>query len=211
MTIVEQNQDLISFNNSFEKAAKIALILNFSMFFVEIISGFFANSLALISDSFDFLGDSLNYLIAIYVLKKSLRIQSYSSLIKAFSMMIFAIFILFNAYKKYQIGLPVPRSYLMIIISFISLCVNLYVSFLLFKYRNFHSNQKSVWICSRNDAINNFLVIVAGICVFYFSSLIPDLIVASFIAILALFSSFIIFKDVYFELKNSDSKKTKKL
>ncbi len=198
MTLVENNNI-----NLFKKAVKIALVLNFIMFFAEFLSGYFAHSLALIADSFDFLGDSFNYLITIYALSKSPKIRSYAAFIKGFSMLIFAIYILYSAYEKYQIGLPVPRSYLMMATSFIALLVNLFVSILLFRYKEGSSNQKSVWLCSRNDVINNFLIIIAGISIFFTSNVLPDLIAASVISILAGVSSFIIFKDVYFELKNN--------
>ncbi len=187
-------------SKDFSKAVKIALALNLSMFFVEIICGFYASSMALIVDSFDFLGDSINYFIAIYVLKKSARIQSYSALIKGFSMFIFGVFILFSIFFHAYASSTLPKSNLMIAISLLALFINLGVSFLLFKFRGGSSNQKSVWLCSRNDAINNILVIIAGIFVAIFASKWPDLAVAFVMALLAIFSSFTIFRAVFKEL-----------
>ncbi len=187
-------------SKDFSKAVKIALALNLSMFFVEIICGFYASSMALIVDSFDFLGDSINYFIAIYVLKKSARIQSYSALIKGFSMFIFGVFILFSIFFHAYAISTLPKSNLMITVSLLALFINLGVSFLLFKFRTGSSNQKSVWLCSRNDAINNILVIIAGIFVAIFASKWPDLAVAFVMALLAIFSSFTIFRAALKEL-----------
>ena len=57
----------------FLKAVSIALVINFAMFLIEIGFGFYANSLALMLDATDFLGDSLNYGIAIFVLSKTIK------------------------------------------------------------------------------------------------------------------------------------------
>ncbi len=187
-------------SKDFAKAVKIALVLNLSMFFVEIICGFYASSMALIVDSFDFLGDSLNYFIAIYVLKKSARIQSYSAFIKGLCMFGFGIFILFSIFLSSHINATLPKSNLMIVTSILALCINLGVSFLLFQFRHGSSNQKSVWLCSRNDAINNILVIIAGILVAVFASRWPDSAVALIMGFLAILSALAIFRAVFKEI-----------
>ena len=47
-------------------------------------------------------------------------------------------------------------------------CVNASCASMLFRFRKGDSNRSSVWICSRNDAIANILVIGVGIMpVFY--------------------------------------------
>ena len=187
-------------SKDFSAVIKISLALNLAMFFVEIGFGFYANSMALITDSFDFLGDSLNYLVAIYVLSKSQKIQSFSAVIKAGFMLAFGLFILSSVVYKYEHSVAIPNSSLMIIISFLSLAVNLSVSVLLFKFRDGSSNQKSVWMCSRNDAINNVLVIIAGFLVAFFASRWPDLLVAIIMGALAISSSLVIFRQAFKEI-----------
>ncbi len=208
MTLIDNNSSAIETernlkDSAFSKVVKIALVLNFAMFFVELFCGIYADSLALIADSFDFLGDSLNYLIAIYVLKKSPKIQSYSAIIKASSMLLFGLYISFSVVHKALTIQILPQSNMMIAIAFLALLVNLGVSVLLFKFRNGSSNQKSVWLCSRNDAINNLLVIIAGFLIAYFSQQWPDLLVAGIMALLAIFSSVSIFRAAKNELKHN--------
>ncbi len=208
MNLVKPEIILNTKNDNFKKTVKIALIFNFSMFFIEFLSGIVANSMALILDSLDFLFDSINYLIAIYVLRKSLKIQSYSAIIKAVSMLFFAIFMIYNIFSQIFFGesffikTEIPNHNLMIAISFLAFCVNLFISILLFKFRNNSSNQQSVWLCSRNDVINNLLVIIAGFLVLHSASQIPDLIIAFFMAFLIISSSFTILKTAFSEIKS---------
>lgn len=189
----------MSQNQNFPLIVKWALALNFTMFAVEIGFGFYANSLALIFDATDFLGDSLNYAIAIYVLSKPQKWQSLSALIKAAFMLSFGIYVLANGIYRISID-EVPSAKIMIEISFLALAVNFIVSFMLFKFKDGSSNQKSVWLCSRNDVINNFMTIIAGFLVGNFHSKWPDIIVAGIMAFLAISSAMIVFREVKKEL-----------
>ena len=184
---------------SFAKAIKIALIVNFSMFIIEIGYGFYANSLALILDATDFLGDSLNYVIAIFVLSKPKKWQSISALIKASFMLAFGIYVLASGIHRLFTPI-VPKGNIMIIMSIIALIANVVVSFYLFSFRNGDSNQQSVWLCSRNDAINNLLTIIAGVITLFWQSKFPDLIIAFVMSILAISSAIKIFLTVKQEL-----------
>jgi Co/Zn/Cd efflux system component len=188
----------------FPDVVKIALILNFLMFCIEIGFGFYANSLALVFDATDFLGDSLNYAIAIYVLSKPKRFQSIAALIKAVFMLSFGIYIIANG--LYQLGVDsLPKANIMISISILAFVVNFIVSAMLFKFKDVNSNQKSVWLCSRNDAVNNLMTIFAGVLVANFDSKLPDLIVAAIMAFLAISSALQVFKEVKKELENQGS------
>lgn len=68
----------------------------------------------------------------------------------------------------------------------LALFANLTALWVLYHFRDGDSNMKSVWICSRNDAIGNIAVILAGIAVYFTQSKYPDLIVAFVLALLAL-------------------------
>ena len=184
----------------FPNVVKWALLLNFTMFVVEIGFGFYSHSLALIFDATDFLGDSLNYAIAIYVLAKSQRFQSIAALIKAAFMLSFGIYVLANGIYRASVD-EVPKAEFMIGISILAFVVNFLVSAMLFKFRHGNSNQKSVWLCSRNDAINNIMTIFAGILVLHFDSKWPDLVVAGIMAFLAITSAFEVFKEVKKEME----------
>jgi Co/Zn/Cd efflux system component len=61
---------------------------------------------------------------------------------------------------------------------------------------------RSVWICSRNDAINNVLVIAAGVAVLWSGSNLPDLLVAFIMATLGISGGWQIVRQSTLELRN---------
>ena len=59
---------------------------------------------------------------------------------------------------------------------------------------------RSVWVCSRNDAINNLLVIGAGFVVLWTGSGLPDLVVALIMALLGLQGGWQVVRQARYEL-----------
>lgn len=177
----------------------IALIVNITMFAVEIVWGLKANSVSLLADSLDFLGDAANYGISLWVLGMALAVRARASLIKAISMGAFGIWVLGSALWQFLSG-AMPEAEIMGLIGIIALMANLGVAALLYAYRKGDSNMRSVWLCTRNDVIGNIAVIFAAIGVFGTSSAWPDLIVAIIMASLALHSSWTVINDAKTEL-----------
>ncbi|MDI1310080.1 MAG: cation diffusion facilitator family transporter [Methylotenera sp.] len=172
----------------YRKILWIALIVNFSMFVVEIVSGVKANSVSLLADSLDFLGDAANYGISLWVLGMAITIRAKASLIKAISMAAFGVWVLVSAVWHFINGV-VPSAETMGIIGVVALIANLAVAALLYAYREGDSNMRGVWLCTRNDAIGNVAVILAAIGVFGTGAAWPDLLVAIIMASLALQSA----------------------
>ncbi|MCW9709790.1 cation diffusion facilitator family transporter [Avibacterium sp. 21-586] len=186
----------------YKKALWIALILNLSMFFVEIVMGIKSGSTSLLSDSLDFLGDSANYLISLIVLPMALSYRAKASMVKGLTMGVFGLFILITTIYRAFYG-EIPSYSEMSIVGFLALLVNVSALLILLKFRDGDSNVRSVWVCSRNDAIGNVAVILAGIAVYFFQSKYPDLIVAFILAFLALQASQEIIKRAWVEVKVS--------
>lgn len=189
-------------SSKYKKALWIVLILNLSMFFVEIVMGVKSGSTSLLSDSLDFLGDSANYLISLIVLPMALSYRAKASMIKGLTMGGFGLFILMTTIYRVFYG-EMPSSSEMSIVGFLALLVNVSAVLILLKFRDGDSNVRSVWVCSRNDAIGNVAVILAGMAVYFFQSKYPDLIVAFVLAFLALQASQEIIKRAWAELKVS--------
>lgn len=185
----------------FKKVVLIALILNLSMFFIEVISSFLANSSSLKADALDFLGDSANYIISLYVINKASKTISTASLIKGLTMALFAIWILVDVFINLSMG-TFPKAEIMGFTGAAAFAVNLSVALMLYKFRDGDSNMQSVWVCSRNDALGNIAVMLAAISVNYFSSQWPDMIVALFMASLSGVSGYKIIKLALNELKH---------
>jgi Co/Zn/Cd efflux system component len=157
------------------------LALNFAMFILEIWQGLEANSTSLIADSMDFLSDSFSYGLTLYVLMRTLRTRAKASLLKAALMLLLAAGALAQGVHN-VLQDQTPEYITMGWVGTLALIVNIASAMLLYRSRGRDSNMRSVWLCSRNDAIANIMIIVAAFLVFATGSLWPDLIVALAIA-----------------------------
>ena len=169
----------------YRKILWIALIINLAMFVIEIVSGLNANSVSLLADAIDFFGDAMNYGISLAVLSMSLMWRARAALFKGFTMGAFGLFVLASAVWSYMHG-QVPEPYTMGAIGLLALIANVSVAIMLYAYREGDANMRSVWLCSRNDAIGNVAVMIAALGVFGSGSAWPDLLVAVIIASLGL-------------------------
>ncbi len=179
----------------------IALIVNALMFAIEIIFSIRSGSVALLADAIDFFGDAANYGISIWVLAMSVRARANAALFKAATMGLFGIGILAHALWNLLTGV-LPDAKTMTLIGFLALLANLSVALLLYAYRNGDSNMRSVWLCTRNDALGNIAVIVAALGVFGTGTAWPDLIVAVIMATLALTAAWQVIKQARGEISN---------
>ena len=191
-----------SHQGRYRKILWIALIVNIAMFAVEVISAMQAASVSLLADSLDFLGDAANYAISLWVLGLGLAIRAKASLLKAISMAAFGLWVLGSAIWHFVTGV-IPSAETMGVIGIIALVANLGVAALLYTYREGDSNMRSVWLCTRNDAIGNVAVILAAIGVFGTGAAWPDLIVAIIMASLALYTSWSVIKHARAELTSA--------
>lgn len=180
----------------------IALIINALMFVVEIIFSQRANSVSLLADSIDFLGDAANYGISIWVLAMSVQTRAKASLVKAASMGIFGVAVLAHALWNAITGV-VPDAHTMTLVGLLALAANVSVAMLLYAYRNGDSNMRSVWLCTRNDALGNIAVVLAAIGVFGTGTNWPDLSVAVIMATLALTAAAQVIKQARHELNKT--------
>ena len=179
----------------------IALIVNAAMFVIEIVFSIRSGSVSLLADAIDFFGDAANYGISIWVLAMSVQARAYAALFKAGSMALFGIGILIHAVWNLMTGV-VPDAQTMSLIGLLALVANVSVAVLLYAYRNGDSNMRSVWLCTRNDALGNIAVIIAAIGVFGTGTAWPDLVVASIMASLALSAAWQVIKQASSELRN---------
>jgi len=166
----------------------IALIVNAAMFLVEIGAGFAAGSMSLLADSLDFLGDAANYGISLWVLGLAVSTRARASLIKAWSMAVFGVWVIGSTVWHAFAG-STPDAAAMGVVGTLALLANLGVAFLLYRYRTGDSNMRSVWLCTRNDALGNLAVLAAALGVFGTGTAWPDLAVAAIMGSLALTSA----------------------
>lgn len=167
------------------RALWIALAVNAAMFVVEMGAGLLSGSLALRADALDFFGDAVNYAISLSVAGLALSWRARAALLKGATLVLFGVWIILSALLALRSG-TTPHAEVMGVLGVIALLANLAVAFMLFRYREGDANRRSVWICSRNDAIGNVAVVLAAIGVFGTGTHWPDLLVAAIMAGLAL-------------------------
>lgn len=184
----------------FRKALWIALILNALMFFVEIIGGSHARSVSLWADALDFAGDAANYAISLAVLSMTLYWRATAALVKGVTMAAFGIFVIMKVIWSWWLGVT-PEPMLMGAIGVLALAVNVVSALMLYAFRDGDANMRSVWLCSRNDAIANIAIIIAAIGVFGTGTMFPDLFVAFIIAYLGVTSGLSVIKQARAERK----------
>ena len=178
----------------------IALIVNAGMFVVEALAGVNAESVSLLADATDFLGDAANYGISLYVLRLAIAWRARAALLKAASMGLFGLWVIGQAiYNAVFAASPDPM--VMGVIGIIAFAANLAVAILLYRYREGDANMRSVWLCTRNDAIGNLAVLLAASGVFVTGTLWPDIAVAAIMAILALQATVSVLRQSLGELK----------
>ena len=178
----------------------VALLINLVMFGVELAGGLQAASVSLLADAVDFFGDAANYGMSLAVLGLALRWRARAALVKGLSMGAFGVFVLGRAAWSAMAG-TVPEPVTMGAIGALALVANVTVAALLYAWREGDANMRSVWLCSRNDAIGNMAVMLAALGVFGTGSGWPDLAVALVMGVLALSAASAVIRQARAELR----------
>lgn len=178
----------------------IALIINAAMFAVELAGGLRSGSVSLLADSVDFFGDAANYGISLLVLGMALTWRARAALFKGLTMGAFGVFVLGKALWSVAAG-TVPEPATMGAIGLLALVANVSVAVMLYAWREGDANMRSVWLCSRNDAIGNIAVMAAALGVFGTGSSWPDLTVAAVMGLLALTAAHSVVRQAGAELR----------
>jgi len=194
--------DFTGIDPVYKRILIIVILINAAMFFVEMFAGVKSGSQALQADALDFLGDTLTYGISLWVIGKSLSLRSNIALLKGYSLLLMAIYVLGSTLYKFWF-IQTPDASIMGSIAILAFVANVVSVLLLMKYKDGDANVRSVWLCSRNDAIGNLVVLVAASGVWVTDSALPDLIVAAFLAILFLSSAKQIIQQANAEKKQS--------
>ncbi len=174
------------------------IAINAVMFFVEMGAGQLAGSQALQADALDFLGDTLTYGVSLAVIGRSLQVRSGAALLKGGSLLLMGMWVFGHTlYNVLILGLP--HAEIMGGIGLLALSANLASVLFLLRYKDGDANVRSVWLCSRNDAIGNVAVMIAALAVWRTESAWPDLLVAGIMAGVFLTSSAQILRQAWAE------------
>lgn len=170
---------------SWRRALWIALAVNATMFVAEMAAGVAGGSKALQADALDFLGDAANYAISLGVAGMALAWRARAALLKGGTLALLGMYVFATtAWAVWHGG--TPEAEVMGVVGVAALIANAGVALMLYRYRTGDANMRSIWICSRNDAIGNVAVVMAAAGVFGTGTAWPDLIVAGVMAALGI-------------------------
>ncbi len=189
---------------AYRRVLWLALGVNAAMFFIEAGAGLAAGSVALQADALDFLGDAANYGLSLFVLSMALMWRARAALVKGASMGLFGLWVIVAAAMSAVAG-GTPSAPVMGAVGALALAANVGVALLLYRYRNGDANMRSVWLCTRNDAIGNVAVMAAAVGVFGTGSAWPDIAVAAIMASLALAAALQVIRSAMGELASGTS------
>ena len=183
----------------YRKVLWVALVVNAAMFLVEIAGGVGASSVSLLADAIDFLGDAANYGVSLFVLSLAAVWRSRTAMVKGITMGAYGLVVLgLTAFNIVQGAKPEAAA--MGAIGLLALAANVGVALLLYRYRDGDANMRSVWLCTRNDAIGNIAIMVAALGVFGTGSGWPDYLVAAIMGVLGLTAAISVIRQARAEL-----------
>jgi cation diffusion facilitator family transporter len=193
-------------SEDYKRRLWIVIALNATMFLVEMAAGHLAKSQALQADALDFLSDSLTYGISLAVIGASIQARTNAAIFKGLSLALIGVWVLGSTFYRVFYA-EIPEAEIMGVIGFLALMTNLASVLILVRYKDGDANVRSVWLCSRNDAIGNLAVMIAALSVWGTASRWPDLIVAAIMSGLFLSSAFQITRQALLERRESISVK----
>ncbi len=189
-------------NPRYRRILWLALAINFAMFLLEIGAGLRSGSVSLLADAIDFFGDAASYAMSLAVLSMGLAWRARAAGIKGVSMLLFGAFVMARAVWVATQG-TAPEPLTMGAIGLLALVANGTVAFMLYAWREGDANMRSVWLCSRNDALGNLAVMAAALGVFGTGTAWPDLAVAAVMSVLALTSGWQVLRHARADLRRA--------
>lgn len=192
-----EESEIESFNSDYSNERKllwIVLLINFSFFVIELITGFISGSMGLVADSLDMLADAIVYSLSIYAVASGVSKKKRVAKISGYLQLMLAVFGFIEVIRRF-LGLEdVPGFQMMMIISFFALIGNAMCLYLLQKSKSKEAHMQASMIFTSNDVIVNIGVIIAGALVYFTHSKYPDLIIGTIVFGLVAHGAFRILK-----------------
>lgn len=218
MQIIQKKVDLIMTNHTHQhhhdhvhghvhtnnkKVLLISFLIIGSFMLIEIIGGYLANSLALLSDGIHMFSDTVSLGIAliafIYAEKNATtsktfgykRFEVLAALFNGVTLFIISVLIIIEAIKRF-FAPPEVQSTEMFVISVMGLLVNIIVAAIMFKSGDTHHNlnMRGAFIHVLGDLLGSLGAIVAAILIWLFDFTLADPIASIIVSLLILKSAF---------------------
>jgi Co/Zn/Cd efflux system component len=163
----------------------VLLAINATMFVVELVAGWLAESAGLIADSLDMLADASVYTVALYAVGRSAVLKRRAAHLTGWLQVTLALAALGEVLRRLVSG-SAPEASTIMGIALLALAANVTCLLLIARNRHYGVHMMAVFICSANDVIANAGVIAAGALVAWTGSNVPDLAIGSLIGVVVL-------------------------
>jgi Co/Zn/Cd efflux system component len=175
----EHTSDYVEQNNDSQQSKLLwqVLIVNFSFFIIEVITGFISNSMGLVADSLDMFADSIVYGLALFAVGSTTTRKGSVAKISGYFQIGLAILGLIEVIRRFVEFDHIPAYGTMIVVSLFALVGNSLCLYLLQKSKSKEAHMEASMIFTSNDVVINMGVIIAGILVYFTNSMVPDLII----------------------------------
>jgi cation diffusion facilitator family transporter len=163
----------------------LVLALNATMFVVEGVGGWLAESTGLLADALDMLADATVYGIALWAVGRHAGHKLTAARLSGWLQLALGLGVLLDVLRRLAFG-STPEPPMIGIIGLLALAANVACLLLLQRHREGEMHMRASWIFTKNDVIANLAVLAAGGLVAWTGSRLPDLVAGFGIAALVI-------------------------
>ena len=183
------------------------ILFNLGITVAEVIGGLLSGYLALLADAVHNLSDVAALGLAWLGVKGSekpatkkstygfKRVEVMTALISAVSLVVIAIFILFEAYHRLRNPVPITAPVLFLSVAIIGLLGNILSIVFLHSEKGKSLNMKTAFLHMSYDAVSSVMVILGGVVILLTGWYTIDVILSAAIALMIFWSSYLVIKE----------------
>ena len=188
------------------KALWVAIGITAIVMVVEVIGGYLANSLALLSDAGHMLTDVMALLLSLVALQLAVRppsltktfglyrMEILAALINGTTLILIAVYILYEAYQRFRSSVVV-ESRIMLLVAAVGLVANGLAAWAMMRTNRENLNIRGAYLHILGDALSSLGVIGGGLVIYYTGWFIVDPIISVGICLVILRGAFVLVKD----------------
>lgn len=185
---------------------KTALIITATFLVAEFLGALYTNSLALLADSGHMLTDvaalSLSFFAMRFASRRATptktygfyRVEILAALLNGVFLVLIALYIFYEAYARF-VDPPEVKADWMLVVATVGLIANLASAWILFGKHHESLNVRGAFFHVLTDAIGSIGAILASVAIIFSGVQIADPLISIFVAILILWSSWILIRD----------------
>lgn len=189
-------------DRGYVRALWIVVALNAAMFVIGVAIFLVGRSVAVLADLPDFLSDAAVTGIGLALIGRPRAVRARASLWQGLALALLGLYAASAAILRAFTGDP-PEFLSMGLYGVLALGVNVTAAALMLPHRQGDSSVRAVWLYSRNDALSNVVVLIAGALVWLTATRWPDVVAGLGIAVLFLHSAWNIIRGARKELREA--------